>query len=678
MPGLHLIFRMKIQSLFLLLMFSSALWAQTPNQYLAAGDKEFKDGYPQSAIFYYKKALAMDTNIAEGHFKTAESYRLLRNYKRAESYYLSTTDLDGKDNYLEAHFWLAMMQKQQGKYELATKRFNYFLSAYRQRDDLYRWAREEIESCQWAIVHKEDEPAFEVSRPDSGLNSIHAELSPMMLDSATLYFSTMRYESDLVRKSKPVFIEVKKAVKDSNEWTLVDLDIPAAGANFHHANPSFSSDSSRVYFSRCTSMSDCKIFMAKRQGEGWSEAAALPEPVNIAGSSTTQPVIVTLDKNEYLFFSSNRDRGKGGMDIWFVQVKNGEAMRKTRNLGSRVNSKGDEITPWYDAHDSTFYFSSNRLSGFGGFDIFMSKGAPGSFSLVENAGTDINSPADDYYLTIHKEDSLGYFASNRKTGLKKAGNETCCNDLYKLRVLPELIEIDSVPEEDSLEIVEVLPLDSANSKGSNQEKKPEPKTIEELQQYLPITLYFHNDRPNPRTLDTTTNQSYATTLIDYAARIGEYLEEIDKSDLSDYDKQLAKQQTQAFFNESVGSSEEQLERATEVLLSELENGAEIELAVKGYASPLAKSDYNLNLTLRRIESMVNYFRQFKDGALLPYLDGSAENGGSLRVQKIPFGESQASDAATKAASRYETIYSLTSAQERRIEILKIQRTPSAP
>ncbi len=655
---------MRILFLTWLLLLSTPLWAQTPKQYITSGDKELNEGYPQSAIFFYEKALALDTTIAEGHFKIGESYRYLRNYKRASAYYLAATDFDAKDDFPEAHFWLAMMLKQQGKYRDAGKRFDYFLDIYRLRDDLYRWARDEVESCEWAAEHVDDEPKYEVSKPDSGLNTFHAELSPMLVDSNTVYFSTMRYESDRVRKSNPVFIEVKKAVKDSSIWKLVDVDIPASEPGFHIANPTLSADSSTIYFSRCATLGDCKIYRSRRIGEDWAAAEEAPEPVNTSGSSSTQPMVVSLEDDEYLFFASDRERGKGGMDIWFVQIKKGEPVRRVRNLGSRVNSKGDEITPWFDANDSTFYFASNRKAGFGGFDIFTSQGAPGSFSLVENAGTEVNSPADDYYPSVRSQDSIGYFASNRSSGLKKEGNETCCNDFYKLRLKPEPVVIDTVVE-DSVEIVEVDTIIP----------EPIPQTIEELQEYLPITLYFHNDRPNPRSLDTTTNRSYSTTLIDYSARLGEYLEEIDKSGLSDYDKQLNKQKTEDFFANTIGQSEENLARATDVLWKELQKGAQIELAVKGYASPLAQSDYNLNLTLRRIESMINFFKKYEDGVLLSYLNGTAENGGSLAIQKIPYGESQASGEATSLGTdRYNAIYSLTAARERRIEILRIERT----
>jgi outer membrane protein OmpA-like peptidoglycan-associated protein len=112
-----------------------------------------------------------------------------------------------------------------------------------------------------------------------------------------------------------------------------------------------------------------------------------------------------------------------------------------------------------------------------------------------------------------------------------------------------------------------------------------------------------------------------------------------------------------------------LDKALRVLLQELEDSNRVNLAVKGYASTLASSDYNLNLTLRRISSMENYIRSYANGAFVPYL-----NAGSLQIERIPYGESQANqDVSDDAADALGSIYSPKAARERRIEILKVER-----
>ncbi len=653
-------------------------FGQSPQQYVARGDKELLDGFPESALFYYRLAMKQDTNMVEANFKAGEAYHAQRNYKRAEKFYDATASLDEQYDFPEALYWLGVMQKQQGKYREAKRSLTAFLAIYRLRDDFYRSARDEQISCDWAIDHIGDEPFYKVDRPDSGLNTVHAEMSPFLVDSSTMYFATMRYESDEVKKSKSVFVEIKKAIKDSNIWELQELDLPIASQNAHVGNGSFSSDSTRFYYSNCPDPSSCSIFQINRNGDTWTEPVKLISPINENSSSNTQPMAAVFEDKEYLYFASDRGSGKGGYDIWFVEIKDGEPTTRIKNMGTRVNTKGNEITPWFDSSDTTFYFSSNWQMGFGGYDIFKSKGEPGRFNTVKNAGTEVNSPADDYYFAFRKSDSIGYFASNRISGLKKSGNETCCNDLYKVQIVPI---IDTIPEEDTLQIDTILAVVIDSGQLTQVETGIDsvdvfeiPETMEEVQDLLPISLYFHNDRPNPRTMATTTELTYAETVDEYLTFQKEYLSVISGSEISDSAQTSMYNTTKSFFQKDLRGSLARIDAALNVLLTELEKGSDITIAVKGYASPLANSEYNLNLTYRRIDAMENYIKTYIDGAFVKYLTQSSD-AGKLTIEKIPYGESRAAaNISDSGNDKLRAIYSPSAAQERRIEILRVEHT----
>ncbi len=642
------------------LFLSTEVVGQTAAQYIVKGNKEQELGYFQTAIVYYRKALQIDTNILEANYETANAYRRLRNYKRALAFYEATIDVDGQDRYPDAYFYKGQMLKQLGRYKPALLSFQTFLSMYRSRDDIYRWARDEEASCYWAMEHLEDTSYYEVQRPDSGLNSVHAEMSPFLRDSNVMYFSSMRYESDEVKKSKPVFIEIHRARRDSNAWELMELDLPIEDGSAHIGNGIFNRDSTQFYYSRCEDLSTCQIWRTERDGDGWTDPAPLPDPINVENASSTQPSIAYVGEDAYFIFSSNRERGKGRMDLWFTPMKQGQPTSRLRNMGAIVNSKGDEITPYYDPLDSTLYFSSNRWPGFGGFDLFRSKGIPGNSSAPENMGPILNSPADDYYLTMHRADSIGFFASNRSGGLKKSNNETCCNDIYRIKVLPP-----PPPE-----VVDSLLADTIDTVPPVVVEIENPQNLEELQTLLPISLYFHNDRPDPRTTSRTTERTYAETIEEYLGLRFDYIDQINKSSFDGTTKMQYGNLMEQFFEVDLQRSLEKLDKALNVLLRELDKGATITLAVKGYASPLADSDYNLNLTYRRITSMENYINQYDTGAFVPYLDG-----GQLTIEKIPYGESQASTSVSDDISdELGAIYSPTAARERRIEILRIERS----
>ncbi|MFB6306827.1 MAG: DUF1573 domain-containing protein, partial [Flavobacteriales bacterium] len=111
-----------------------------------------------------------------------------------------------------------------------------------------------------------------------------------------------------------------------------------------------------------------------------------------------------------------------------------------------------------------------------------------------------------------------------------------------------------------------------------------------------------------------------------------------------------------------------------LLKQELDKGQNIELVIKGYASPLAKTDYNVNLALRRISSMINYIEGFGYGQFEKYIEGTADNGGKLSFVKKPFGEYAAKDfVSDNLNDKRNSVYSRAAALERKIEIVSINQ-----
>lgn len=109
-----------------------------------------------------------------------------------------------------------------------------------------------------------------------------------------------------------------------------------------------------------------------------------------------------------------------------------------------------------------------------------------------------------------------------------------------------------------------------------------------------------------------------------------------------------------------------------LLKIELDKGYAIEITVKGFASPLAQTDYNVNLTKRRISSLINYLRVAENGEFVKYLDHTAANGGALTFVQIPFGEYTASGLVSDNFNdQKNSVYSRKAALERKIEIQSV-------
>jgi len=141
-------------------------------------------------------------------------------------------------------------------------------------------------------------------------------------------------------------------------------------------------------------------------------------------ANAAHPVYRKADST--LIFSSDREGGFGGMDLWKSQY-DGKNWSEAENLGPKINSTGDEILPTL-AGDTLFYSSDKPYSGFGGLDIYAYRF---STAKTTNLGLPVNGPYDEHSLYVTGE-SRGIMISNRGKSLEE-------NALYKA--------IWSVPED---------------------------------------------------------------------------------------------------------------------------------------------------------------------------------------------------------------------------------------
>ena len=116
-----------------------------------------------------------------------------------------------------------------------------------------------------------------------------------------------------------------------------------------------------------------------------------------------------------LLFSSDREGGYGGKDLYISFSKNGQ-WTKPANLGSVINSPYDEVTPFLAIDGRTLYFSSNNLRSMGDLDIFRTRfnDGLGTWSVPENLGMPFNSAGEDAYFKLSKDGMKAFFSSSRK------------------------------------------------------------------------------------------------------------------------------------------------------------------------------------------------------------------------------------------------------------------------
>lgn len=620
--------------------------AQSAEQFTLWGDRAMAQGDHNSASRYYSEALAVQPGIQLLQWKYAEACRQSNQYREAALYYDKVQAKDYGRRYPEALRWLAEMQMSQGHYDEAARTWAKTRQKERKKDSVVaQRAANGLEGCQLAGELVPD-TTVEMEHLPMPVNSFDSEFGGRTGPDGLLYFTALRGAlgpGHEVEDTTRYRARIYTTTDTTGQWAA-PLVLPVnAETGRHHANSTWSSDGQWFYFSREESPGEFSI-QAMAPG-----AAASETVLHVPGSTVTQPMVAAINGRDMLFFTSNMPGGQGGLDIWWGQLE-GAGLSNMKPLGTTVNTLGNETCPYLDISDNTLYFSSDFLPGLGGFDIFMSPMADGVPGAAVNMGLPFNSSANDLYPAIDRAVGKGWITSNR-TGSFAEDNSTCCNDLYRL----------DWPGTEPL--AEEIPLDTLESVPPTERA---PKRLISLREKLPIQLYFHNDEPNPRSWDTSTTLDYAATFRSYAAKKAEYdsawRKAPDGSRAFDH-----------FFEQQVEGGYNQLGEFIALLSEALDEGQSYTLIIRGYASPLAKSDYNRNLSMRRIASLENHFRQVDDGRLLPYLNGAAPNGARLTIQQEPYGKSTADPSVSdRLDDLRHSVYSVGAARERRIEIEQVR------
>ncbi len=699
---------MRNKILFLFIIFkifiSNDLKAQTSSAFEQAGDAAFSRKDYNAAMQYFGEAYEKEPKNIALLWKLAETARQYNSYTLAEKYYQKVANSPEKATYPMTQYWIALMKKYSGEYKEAKELFENVMKSSKIADDYINSARKEIKSCDWALSMVNSPKDVTIEHLGKNVNTPYSEFGAVKRND-TLFFSSLRFENKEDDRNPPRLISKILATAD----TTVGKALRKFNAeNMHTASLAFSPKTNRVIFCHCQYEGQgddirCDLYARARKSAGeWDKSEKLSEAINMPGTSTTQPSIGVDEKGqEILYFVSNRKDGKGKHDIWYSFILSNGGFSSPVNLAV-INTRNDEMTPFFHQGNNTLYFSSDGYEGLGGLDIFSSTKKGGTFDTPQNMGAPLNSSYNDFYLNILPDGKEAYLSSNRIGSLfldKK--NETCCYDVYKAKFGKDVLKVPKketpktpttsevtktptptkgetppisgkTPPTKSNETPPVAGGKTPPKTKTNQPNAPTKTTPKQdfpttLEGFLPLPLFFDNDEPDNNTKATITAKTYEQAFNTYYGRKLVYMEKSGKK-LDALQKIERETEMMQFFEGVIKQNFVRLQQFTPILLSRLYKGEKIEIIVKGFASPLAKNDYNVFLGKRRVASLYNYWNNFENGIFRKYFEN-----GQLKITQVSYGEDTAAkDISDDQTNEAASIYNLGAAKERRIEIIEVK------
>lgn len=194
--------------------------------------------------------------------------------------------------------------------------------------------------------------------------------------------------------------------------------LPFSDSKYHDAMAIFSKDGNTAYFTRSNqtrtnklefdskNTSNPQLYKSTKSGTSWSKPEKLA--FNNASFIYAHPALTSDDQT--LYFSSNKDGGSGGMDLYMTELTAG-VWGEPKNLGPTINSQGDEAFPTLK-DNNTLYFSSNGHQTLGGLDILFSELKDDNWSSPIQLSYPLNSSMDDFGM-VYIEKDKGLLTSDR-------------------------------------------------------------------------------------------------------------------------------------------------------------------------------------------------------------------------------------------------------------------------
>lgn len=258
-----------------------------------------------------------------------------------------------------------------------------------------------------------------VEQLDKTVNSEFSELNPLLSpDGKTLYFSRRNHPENIGGVNDKEDIWYSEMGPDG-KWMLAKNMGPQFNnefPNFVNAVSSATPDGKSALLVLGNKYLDkgkmlAGVSISSNVGGTWTN----PKPINIEDdyNYNEKANYFLANTRKTMIMSVEREDSKGGRDLYASFAKNDTVWSKPLNLGSIVNSVGEESAPFLASDDRTLYFSSNGFSGYGGNDVYVSKRLDDTWTNwtePENMGPDINSKLDDLFFNIPSTSEYAYYS----------------------------------------------------------------------------------------------------------------------------------------------------------------------------------------------------------------------------------------------------------------------------
>jgi outer membrane protein OmpA-like peptidoglycan-associated protein/tetratricopeptide (TPR) repeat protein len=377
----------------------------------------------------FKEAIKIDNKFYEAYIMLGELFAKQNRYGEAALNYKTAVKLDSLF-FKPVFFDLAYAELMSGDYYNALIHFKVYQAQEGMSPINKSAAAKHIKNCEFALKAIKKPVPFNPVSVGPGINTTDDEYWP----SITADGQTMMFTRQPNMANNPGFTGVVQedfyiSYFSANAWQKAFNAGAPLNTIQNEGAQSISSNGSYMFFTACNrpgGLGNCDLYFSAFNNGKWTEPSNLGSPVNTNRWEST-PSISADGKT--LFFSSSRPGGFGGKDIWLTRLNEQNKWTEPVNLGSEINTEGDEMSPFIHFDGKTLYFASDGRVGMGGFDLFVTRMKDDStWTTPQNLGYPINTYNDEMGLIIESGGQKAYYSSTRD---KSKGKDIYSFNLYE-------------------------------------------------------------------------------------------------------------------------------------------------------------------------------------------------------------------------------------------------------
>lgn len=368
----------------------------------------------RNAIHFYEKVLDKQPDDTESEYKIAKSYLFLNETSNSEVWLRALMN-DPKAT-LGMKVMYAEVLRRNGKIDQAKEWYAKILDEENNPE-----IESKLDFLNNIEFYRRDS-AYEVE--NLSINSDQSDFAYQLYKDKKIFLSARQTEKYIKHQPANAINEDEGMLRyfiDDNGETYHFIYDEEVKPYYHDGPLSFYNNDKNVAFTRNNlrdasktnkgvSKVNLKIFLADCSSDQWKNIE--PFQHNSNNYSVGHPTLSS--DGSIMFFSSNMPGGFGGPDL-YASKREENGWSSPVNLGPQINTSGEELFPVL-YNDTTLYYSSSGLGGFGGLDIFEASFKENRVYNPRNMGTPINSIADDFSLSMDPSGRKGYFSSNREGG----------------------------------------------------------------------------------------------------------------------------------------------------------------------------------------------------------------------------------------------------------------------